>query len=73
MSIPDQILSKEHRAAGMYLSEDDHNLFLMMRGQVCPLAVWNAYVVDIKSVIHEADQHLNWAKSGIEFGEAQKR
>jgi hypothetical protein len=68
MEILDVILRKQHREVGLYLDEDEHNLFLKLKGQVCPLCVWSATGATVSDILEQADQHYNWIKSGIEFG-----
>ena len=62
------ILRKEHTDMGLYLEEDEHFACLKKRGELAPLAVFNATQVLVTEILKEADQHLNWNKSGITFG-----
>lgn len=66
MNYLDNILTPEQKAAHLSLEEDDHNVFLLEKGQISPLAVFNSCTT-IEIIRHEADQHLNWKRSGIEF------
>lgn len=66
----ENILTKEEQEAGYYLEEDDHNVFLMKKGETAPLAVFNAHVVTIKTLQDEAYQQMCWARSGVSFEKA---
>ena len=64
----DVLLTDEQKEAGLYLTEDDHNLYLMKRGEPAPLAVFSATTVLISEIVDQAEQHLQWLKSGVSFG-----
>ena len=63
-------LGVEHRAAGIYLTDDEDFVYLMKSGDNLPKAIFNARTVTFADLRHEADQILNWAKSGITFERA---
>ena len=65
MLILSGILTREQQDHGLTLEEDDHNLFLMHRGEVAPLAVWTARMATITDIVNEAYQHLQWHRSGV--------
>lgn len=67
LGILPQILSKEHRDAGLFLEQDDHLLFLNQINKLLPVAVFSATGATIEEILYEADQALNWIKSKIEF------
>ena len=66
--ILNQILTSEQRAAGLYLEITRGRTRLMRSGKV--LADISGCET-IAEIWHEADQHLNWLKSGIEFVEVK--
>jgi len=47
-----QTLRPVHRAAGLFLEEDEDFLYLKREGQDKPLAVWLAYTVT-ETMIHD--------------------
>ena len=61
----DRVLRQEHKDAGLYLIETEDFLFLKKKGKV--LATFSAVGATIESIQHEADQILNWDRSGITF------
>jgi hypothetical protein len=60
------ILLQQHRDAGMTLEEDDHIVYLKLKDAV--LARFSIHA-SIEEIRHEADQQLEWLRSGIEFKE----
>ena len=56
MKVLSQVLRPEHRAAGLYLEEDDHTLYLK-RG-VETLARWSVTGVSRDSILNEADRYM---------------
>ena len=59
-------LSKEHLAAGITLTDDEHFVYLRQNGSF--KTTWSALAdIPIAVVIHEADQILNWSMSGVSF------
>lgn len=65
MPILNRILRREHLEAGLYLETDDHNLYLKQGSRT--LAIFSARGATLEEILYEADQTLNWLKSGIEF------
>lgn len=65
MNILANVLTREQRESGIYLEADDHTFILKRNGKV--LAVFT-HAATIKEVRKEADQVLNWLRSGVEFG-----
>jgi hypothetical protein len=63
------ILSKKHIEAGISLEEDDHTIMLKQRGEI--KAVFSIHAT-LESIIHEADQMVEWSKSGISFDRREK-
>ena len=63
-------LGVEHRAAGIYLTDDEDFVYLMKSGDNLPKAIFNAVSVTVSEIRYEADQVINWAKSGITFERA---
>ncbi len=61
----DKVLTPEHRAEGLYLIETRDYLFLKRGGKV--QAVFSVKVATFESIQHEADQQLEWLRSGITF------
>ncbi len=59
------ILTKEQMAAGTYLVQDDHAVYLMKQ-EKC-LAVFSATGATVLDIRKEADQILEWTRSGITF------
>ncbi len=68
MNLLTQVLTRDQQAAGMYLEEDDHCVYLKHTGKT--LSVFSTYCT-IQELRQEADQQLCWLKSGIEFREVR--
>ena len=64
-----RVLRPEHRAIGLDLLADDHNIFLRKHGK--DVARFSALGATFESVIHAADEILEWSRSGIEFCEVK--
>ena len=62
----DNILKPEHKAIGLYLDEDADMVFLCRKGEPLPVAVFTQHVL-LGEILYEADQELEWQKSGITF------
>ncbi len=58
------ILTAEHRAAGIRLDEEEDTATLSLHGK--RIAVFGIHA-EIAHIHHEADQAINWAKRGISF------
>jgi hypothetical protein len=56
MSTLDRILSAEHRQHGLYLTEDDHMLYLIQNGHT--VAFWSALGATLEEIQREADKQL---------------
>lgn len=63
----ENVLTKEQREAGLYLGEDEDIVYLLKKGKVAPLATFSAAGATIEAILHEADQQLEWHRSGITF------
>lgn len=60
----DNILSKAHHEAGIYIEEDDHTIVLKQHGrEIVPFSIH----ATLENILHEADQLLEQSKSGISF------
>ena len=60
-----KLLKPEHSAIGLTLEEDEDFVYLIKNGHT--LAIFSSKNVTIQSIIQEADQHLEWSRSGITF------
>ena len=62
------VLSEEHKHIGkLYLVEDEDFVYLMKSGENISKAIFNSKTVTFADIRYEADQVMNWAKSGIIF------
>lgn len=64
-----RILLPDHRAAGLTLNEDDHNLYLEFEGK--PVAVFTIHAT-ITKIWEAANQFCQEQKSGVTFCERVK-
>lgn len=60
-----KLLRQEHRDIGLTLEEDEDFVYLVRAGHT--VATFSATGATIESIIREADQHLEWSRSGITF------
>ena len=61
------LLTAEHKNAGLYLVEDEDFLYLMKQGDPLPQRIFSSKGATFAEIRYEADQVMNWSKSGIEF------
>lgn len=70
------ILRKEHTDIGLYLVMGqewllgEHYLYLCKRGEKLPVKVLEPDAT-IEDILYQADQALEWERSGIEFGKEE--
>lgn len=62
-----QVLTKDHRDAGLSIDEDDHLLYLRDKTGKILRVFWAASATPT-AVLHEANQALEWQRSGVTFG-----
>ena len=61
-------LSEEHKHIGkLYLVEDEDFVYIMRTGENISKAIFNSKTVTFAEIRYEADQVMNWDKSGISF------
>lgn len=60
-----KILKLEHRNIGLTLEENEDFVYLVKNGHT--IAVFSSRGATIEEVLHEADQQLEWNRSGITF------
>ncbi len=67
----DHILAKEHKEAGFFLTQDGTNVYLwnlpLVPIAVFPLENGEVTLGMVSQIQYEANQELNWDKSGISF------
>ena len=67
------LLTAEHESIGFYLVEDEDFLYLMKQGDPLPQKIFSSKAVTLHEIRYEADQLLNWTKSGIIFERADSK
>ena len=63
----DHVLTEVHRNAGLRLEESEDFVELWEHEAGKPIAVWHSKSATFASILHEADQYMEWMKSGISF------
>ena len=61
-----EALSQGQRDIGLYLEQDDHNLFLMKENELLPVAVFSTHAT-LETILQEADQALGEIMNGVSF------
>ena len=61
-----KILSNEQKSAGLYLEEDDHNLYLRKKGELLQVAVFSSHAT-IETIQQEAHQIIQSMRNGVSF------
>ena len=61
------LLTEQHKNMGLYLVEDEDFVYIMRTGDNISKAIFNSTTVTFAEIRYEADQIMNWAKSGICF------
>ena len=67
-----EALSQRQRDIGLYLEQDDHNLFLMKENELLPVAVFSTHAT-LETILEIAEQCLGDVTNGVSFEKGEVR